>query len=150
MGFHRGRPRKHESIRITSFYIPISHESLIQELNKLGLQERKTQNDMVLIAIKEYVEAHSPGNPQPPLSTWTLQVPTALTLQARLAAKDLTQILDKLEGLKDPEGRAWLVEKLGGFMLQLAKVNDRLPGHPYEQLVKKAQNVLGIGDERDE
>jgi len=104
---------------------------------------------MILTAIQEYVKVHSPGNPQTPLSTWTHQVPSALTLQGRLAAKDLTMILKKLEGLQDPEGRSWLVEKLGGYMLQMAKVNDRLPGHPYEQLIKKAQDLLGIGSEKD-
>ncbi|MBU1290383.1 hypothetical protein KJ898_01080 [bacterium] len=136
------RPRKHEAIRITSFYIPNSFEPVIEKLKELAFKERKPLNNQILEAIKEHVEIHYPGNPQMPLDTWTSHIPTALTLQGKIAARDLKNGLDTWTRNLDKTAQLFWKKIITKHTLTLARVNDRLPGQPYDSLIKQAQEIL--------
>ena len=49
---------------MTSFYIPVEAKEILEKIEELARVEGVSRSELILRAIREYVENHYPGNPQ--------------------------------------------------------------------------------------
>ena len=142
------RPRRWKAIRITSFYIPLEAEEIVKKAEELAKREDITLSELIIKALKEYVERHYPGNPQIPLPTYTGQLPPAKTLEARITARQLKQDLELLKVIyakKDNTLYRYQVEsRVVKLVKELAKLNSILKNKDYQDLINEAAKVLKI------
>ena len=74
-----------KSFKVTSFSLEDTPEvnDLLKQARVLAARDGWSFSEFVRTAISEYVQRHSPGNPQLILKHWTLGTPMPETLQHR-------------------------------------------------------------------
>jgi hypothetical protein len=137
-----GRPRRWKAIRITSFYIPVEFEEKMSMFEELARREGKTTSGLLLEAISHLLEIKYPGNPQPPLDSFTGKAPLSLTLKAKLTSEKLEQQLKSIEERRGDQ--KWLKQAITKPLLTLAKLNETLKDKKYELLIEKTRKVMGL------
>jgi len=139
-----GRPRRFKAgIRVTSFYIPIESEEIIEKMKKLAQMDGISLSEKILEAMTEYVGTHFPGNPTLPLQVFTGEAPMPLRLQAKFDQQELQRLLPTLEKKQgEPSFRKEISDKCKMLTIKLARVNMRLKQDDITKLVDKAVQIL--------
>jgi len=139
----KGRPRRYQGLRITSFYIPIEHSELLDKLRELAERDGLSLSEKILEAIKEYVEVHYPGNPQVCLdSVMKPDAPKPLRLQAMFDMERLESIVRDLRNTNSNMRRSILVEMGKKLVVQLAKMNVRLRDEKIDKLIDEFLSLM--------
>lgn len=138
------RPRRFKSVRITSIYLPVESEDVTKKAEELQKVEGLSFSELVLQALKEYVEIHYPGNPQ-------LILPSLLDPQhlkpLRLEAKYLFKDFQRMIGvLKEKHGelsfRRDIRQKAIQQMTKLVKMNQKLKDKRIDEFIETASQIL--------
>jgi hypothetical protein len=138
------RRRRFSSYRITSFYIPAECEEVAKKADELSKVEGWSFSELLIHALKEYVQVHYPGNPQLILpSLIDPQSLKPLRLEARLICEDLERSIKDLEKKKGDVGfrhdlRLRAIQQLN----KLAKANLRLRDKKIDELIETASHSL--------
>jgi len=94
--------------RVKGFFITLNpeREKLIQQLEELRWKERWSSGQILMEAIREYVQRHLPGNPQMSLQTFTGQAPLPQTMTGAEPESELRKKIRALdeEYLRDKRG----------------------------------------------
>jgi len=139
----KGRPRRYQGLRITSFYLPIEYLDLLDKLRELAERDGISLSEKIVDAIKEYVEVHYPGNPQTSLDPIIKPDATKpLRLQALFDAKELESVIEKLRSAENSLYRGTLVDKGKKLVLKLSKANIRLNDERIDALIEEFLNLL--------
>jgi hypothetical protein len=97
---------------VTSISYPKSKEEVLDELKIIAVREKKSQSELIIELIEEYVKAHSAGNPNFKIDDWEtnpnmLAIPALMSDRQKLIdyvkkgdAKELAKVLAQLEFLR--------------------------------------------------
>jgi len=144
------RERRYSGLIITSFYVPVEAKDVLEALDQLAKVEGVSRSELILRAIKEYVENHYPGNPQ--LTLPSIEDPRLLPRRYKAvrilrALKPLVQEYERDKRVRGsravpPAGIYELVEE----GLKYYRVHPEL-----RRLLNKALDLLGYSEvlERD-
>jgi hypothetical protein len=139
-----GRPRRFKSYRITSFYIPVECEEIDKKADELAKVEKWSKSELLLHALKEYVEVHYPGNPQ--LILPSLLDPQALKpqrLEMKFLFRDFKRLVKLLEAKSGELGyRRDIRQKAIQQMTKLGRMNQRLKDKTVEEFIDEAEKIL--------
>jgi hypothetical protein len=139
----RGRPRRYQGLRITSFYLPIEHSELIDKLRELAERDGSTLSEKIVDAIREYIQVHYPGNPQVCLdSIIKPDAPKPLRLQALFDMQELEAVIRDLTNSKNHIHRQILVDRGKKLVLKLSKANMRLNDGKIDELIEEFISLL--------
>lgn len=137
-----GRPRTLGMVRATTIYLYERYQKVYPLAVELANVERISFSELVSRALKEYVEAHHPGNPQLTLKEAMREAPLALKLQARNHVLELERLMrsyDAAEGRHAPKSFIQRIERaLRDECLKAARVTRRIKNRPLEEVLKKA------------
>jgi len=138
------RRRRFKGYRITSIYLPVETEEITKKAEELQKVEGWCFSELVVQALKEFVEVHYPGNPQ--LILPSLLDPDhlkPLRLEAKFLFKDFQHMIQTLQGKKvEPVFRRELHRKAVQEMSKLAKMNERLKDKSIDQYLDQAATIL--------
>lgn len=142
------RPKRYQGVIITSFYVPIESKEIIEKAKELAHRDATTLSEIILEALKEYIEKHYPGNPQIPLMVYTGEVEPAKTLEAKITAKQLREDIDLLKRLRKVNTDGYYLyqveTRIIKMMKKLTKLNHLLKNKEYTELIKRAEEVLNL------
>ena len=137
-----GRPRTLGMIRSTTISLYEKYREVYPLAVELANVERISFSELVSRALKEYVEAHHPGNPQLTLKEAMREIPLALKLQARNHVLELERLMrayDSAVGRHAPKGYIQNLERaLREECLKAAKVKRRIKDMMLETVLEKA------------
>jgi len=101
-------------------------------------------SELLLEALKEYIEVHYPGNPQltlPSISDPTSEKP--LRLETKFAAQELESLIEILEKKQGSlPFRRDLENRVKQLLVKLAKMNQRFKDQKVNDLIEKAERGL--------
>lgn len=144
------RPVTKNIVKIKSFGIPEKYEATIKALEELAAKDKTSFGDKVLDAIAEYVSVHYPGNPQVPLESFINSGNLSLRLEAKFTAEDLERAVHMSEKPDLHEARPFWLNLTKKYLIKIVRLNDRLPGRPYQVLINKAGKLLGLESDNHE
>jgi len=146
------RPRRYKGYRITSFYIPVEFEDLSKKAEELMKIEGLSFSELLLEALKEYVEVHYPGNPQltlPSICDQDSEKP--LRLVAKFDCEELETILKELKDSRGSlEYKRDLRERCKKLLIKLCRANIRLKDEKINELIDHALKKLENNDSSTE
>ena len=97
---------------VTSISYPKSKEEVLDELKVIAVREKKSQSELIIELIEQYVKAHAAGNPNFRIEDWAsntelIAIPALMSDRQKLAdyvkkedAKELAKVLAQLEFLR--------------------------------------------------
>jgi hypothetical protein len=137
------RPRRFKAYRITSFYLPIEYEDITKKAEELMKVEGYSFSEMLLEALKEYVQNHYPGNPQTILPSHTDRALQPLRLKAHWSIRDLERDLGIL---KAKRGSAQYLDEVRKraekTVVDLSSINLTVKDSGIQTVIDKALEIL--------
>lgn len=121
-----------------------SHKEVYEKIEELSDREGVSMSRLVLQALIEYVKIHYPGQPLPPLESFTPEGRKAIKLEARFIARDLKKLLGKLgnKQVSDNYKRDIKIKLLPKKLIKLARLNQRIHDEEYAELIEEGEKKL--------
>jgi len=127
-----GRPRVYkQGVGHICVSYPNEMAGIWKELDKLGLNENRSRSELIILAVKDYLKIHSPGNPQPILEVCK----TRKLMQDFLIKKAKARFKVLLEADFRGSGYDDILEKNLKFASQISD-----PPKELTELIEKATN----------
>ena len=146
--FGPGRPRTLGVLKQYSLSLYAKYLHIYERAYELADREGKSFSEIINLALKEYVEGHYPGNPQPPLESFQPDGLKPVRLEALMLKKKAEKLLEGIESNKGAESYRERVKSkvLPPIIVKLSRLNLRLRSDEISKLVDRADEACFGGD----